>query len=145
MLIQAISAVNPDWHSLIHKTCALISGGCTENLIQINARIDALERKIEQLVDGYLSGDISKETMCALSERYKTQIQALQSRKKTMDTSKTNNDQLEDFLKEILEGKQVSKAFCQGVLDRITVYQDRHVDLTLKDLPIIFRYQDSDT
>lgn len=98
-------------------------------------------------MDCYFTGDISKEDMLAMKQRYEIQTENLRERLKKAEeqlSKKETTGQMKEALKaeveSILNGEVESEMFSKTILNRLTVFKDRHMELRLKDLPQIFYF-----
>ena len=98
-------------------------------------------------MDSYFSGDISKEDMQAMKKRYENQLDVLQQRleqaaerKQCGNEIQQMRDTIQSQVAALLRLDTESEAFCKTVLDHLTVFPDRHIELRLNDLPQIFRF-----
>lgn len=144
MLLQAMNALNLEWDAIFEKTLSIIPNDTAREIMQMQISIQSLERKLQQLIDQCLSGKFPEENTQALRVQYENQIRALQENKAELEKVTMNCHDLRSIMKEIISGNRFSKAFYQGMLDQVTVFDDRHMELRLKGLPMIFHFQDSD-
>lgn len=114
---------------------------------RLQFEIDRIWKKKEAVLDSYFSQEITKEDMVSMKSKYDEQIRGLQERqhqanlrnqeKKDMQTLKAA---IELEVKSILNGETESEVFSKILLDRLTVFKDRHIELTLNGLPQIFQF-----
>lgn len=93
-------------------------------------------------MDTYFSGQISIEEMRMMCDKYDNDLAELQERLKAVnekekagDTTSQRQDEIKKQLADIISCNPNSFVFAQNVLDKMVVYQDNHVDLTLNNLP----------
>ena len=109
---------------------------------QLRAGMDRVRRKRERLLDMYLEGEIPKEDMLAMKAAYEAQLDALRAR--LAAGTAAGPDGAEDLRQRILallSGERVSEALYKHLLDSLLVYRDKHMELRLKDLPLVFHFR----
>ena len=114
---------------------------------RLQFEIDRTQKKKEAVLDSYFSQEITKEDMISMKDKYDEQIRRLQERqrqanlrnqeKKDMQAMKAA---IESEVKSILNGETESEVFSKILLDRLTVFKDRHMELTLNGLPQVFQF-----
>lgn len=156
MLQTAIRVLRIDTTAIIDSVTALAleairagengTAACTERL---RAALDRTMQKKENMMDSFFSGDISPEEMQTMKARYERQTEELQEklrRAQVTDTERRTTEQLRAELRAevtaLLNCKRESEVFCKNILDHITVFKDRRLELRLNQLPLIFRFAD---
>lgn len=118
------------------------SGASFESPQKIDLEIEKIRKKRERVLDSYFSRQISAEDMINMKQKYEDQIASL-SQKLDMARQAAANikiDDIQDELESILSGKKESEVFYKMILHSLTVYKDRHMELRLNHLPLVFRF-----
>lgn len=126
--------------SVIRSVIAMDMGGNdAENL---RAQIKEIEDKRGELLDLYMSGDISKDEFLRARRKYDDEITELQERIDGTDRRKALgnrrdvvSDDAEKAIGEIIGGVECDGEFYRHILDRIVVHNRDHFDVYLKSLP----------
>ena len=126
--------------SVIRSVIAMDMGGNdAENLRE---RIKEIEDKRGELLDLYMSGDISKDEFLRARRKYDDEITELQERIDGTDRRKALgnrwdvvSDDAEKAIREIIGGTECDGEFYGHILDRIVVHDRDHFDVYLKSLP----------
>ena len=126
--------------SVIRSVIAMDMGGNdAENL---RAQIKEIEDKRGELLDLYMSGDISKDEFLRARRKYDDEITELQERIDGTDRRKALgnrrdvvSDDAEKAIGEIIGGVECDGEFYRHILDRIAVHDRDHFDVYLKSLP----------
>ena len=117
-----------------------------EDLRRLAGEAERIRKKKETMLDSYFSGEITNAEMQSMSRKYDTQHQALLLRRQEADRCRQENETLQGLihadLSGILKGEVENEVFCKNILERITVFQDRHMELRLERLPHVFRFTD---
>ena len=116
-----------------------------DDLHRFQVEIERLRKKKIAVLDSYFSGDITKEELEVMKQTYDQQIMEAQKRTKEAERQQKENRDFK-FLKEdmrsqvfgILNCDVESQVFYKNVLDHLTVFKDRHVELRLQRLPHVF-------
>ena len=108
----------------------------------------ALQKK-EALLDAYFSQEIPKEDMLAMKERYEQQLNGLQirledalKRKENRQDSEALRSLIQSEVMSILNGSTESEVFYKTLLQSLTVFKDRHMELRLNHLPQVFHFSE---
>ena len=126
-----------------------IHSGCSsaENTGRLQFSIESILRKKEILLNSYFSGEITKEEMLLMKSRYDGDIDHIRQRLSEIEywqRETRNTDSLRSFIESqltgILNGDIESDVFCKTILDNMTVFKDRHVELRLSSLPHVFYF-----
>lgn len=102
-----------------------------------------LQHKIEKLMDAYLGGVISSDEFSMMKKKYDEQLcskQRLLEENKEREKQKIKSADIAGRLEGILRGKIESEVFYKSILDSLTVYKSRQMELRLKHLPHVFRF-----
>ena len=98
-------------------------------------------------MDGYFSGEISKEDMQSMNRKYDCQMEELHQRWKDVELrqkenrdTKTLRSTIQSEVMDILSGKIESEVFYKSMLNSLTVFKDRHMELRLNLLSQLFRF-----
>lgn len=154
MLKTAIKSLPLDTEAVIRNVTALALDAIrfTESSTadapeRLQFELEKIQQKKEAVMDAYFSSDISKEDMRAMKKRYETQSAALQARLEKASASKLHGDgtaqlkaTIQTEVTALLNLDTESEVFCKAILDCLTVYEDRHMELRLNDLPQVFRF-----
>ena len=114
----------------------------------LTAALEQLQRKKEAVLDSYFSGEITKEEMQAMNRNYDEKKEALNRRQQEADQRKQDHTDpkilqrtLETRLSELLTMESESQVFCKSMVESLTVFKDRHMELRLQKLPHVFLFQ----
>ena len=126
--------------SVIRSVIAMDMGGNdAENLRE---RIKEIEDKRGELLDLYMSGDISKDEFLRARRKYDAEIAEWTERIDGTDRRKALgnrrdvvSDDAEKAIGEIIGGVECDGEFYRHILDRIAVHDRDHFDVYLKSLP----------
>lgn len=154
MLKTAIRSLQMDREAIArHVTTlalnALQAGeqGAGDDPERLQFEIDRIRKKKEAVLDSYFSQEITKEDMISMKSKYDEQIRGLQERKQQANLRnqekkdiQTLKAAIESEVKSILNGETESEVFSKILLDRLTVFKDRHIELTLNGLPQVFQF-----
>ena len=155
MLKTAVQSLPLDIHAVIRNVTALAMDAVRATREGVGEEPEPLQRELEQLrqkkvrvMDAYFSGDLSREEMLTMNRRYEAQAEDLRTRLEAAVEGKRCGDGLERLQKTIrsdvaalLRFERESTALCKTVLDCLTVFPDRHMELRLRDLPQVFQFQ----
>ena len=114
---------------------------------RLRFELERLQEKKESVMDIFFSGDIGKEDMLAMKRRYETQEEGFLERLKKSEEKQQNGEGLAQ-LRERIQAEVTSllyldtesEVLSKTLVDHLTVYQDRHMELYLHDLPQVFRF-----
>lgn len=153
MLKTAIRSLSMDTGRIVNEVTALALGAVLsgeENMDsarRLTYEIERIRQKKEDLVDIFLDGSISKEEMMSMSEKYDKQLKSLGSRLTGLqerENSQLKSQCLRASIREetaaLLNCEIQSDVFCKTLLDQLTVFRDRHMELRLKGLPQVFQF-----
>ena len=151
MLKTALQNLNIDRKSLIHDVTALALGAVLAGEEVTNDKpefllheMERIQKKKEKLLDSFLEGDISRDDMQAMNRRYDAQLASLRERLEKLEEGKRTPQEIRAGIQKelagLLSGEIESEAFYKHLLDGLTVYQDRHLELRLRHLPQVFLF-----
>lgn len=154
MLQTAISSLPIDTEALIRDVTALaldtILAGqkdAWEDPGQLRSEIQRTRRKKEALMDTFFEGDIPREDMQAMRRKYDARISDLQRCLEEIAgvphrDAGSMRSEIMKTVTSILNGKTESTVFHRTMLESLTVFRDRHLELRLKELPFVFRFEE---
>ena len=123
--------------------------GAGDDPKRLELDIEQIQGKKEAVMDSYFSGDIPKSDMLAMNRRYDLQIEDLLQRKLAAERRRRENRDTESLraalrseVAGILTGGIMSDVFCKTMLESLTVFHDRHMELRLRFLPMAFRFSE---
>ena len=146
MLATALGNLRLDRDVLIDQMTALVLEvirPCTapENTPQLQRQCDALQRKLEKILDAYFEGDITKEEMLSARARCDRRLSELRARLEGAHGSDIDEEVIRRNLDELLSSEDIADGLGRTILESLTVFRDRHLELRLKELPMVFRFQ----
>ena len=116
---------------------------------RLQFEINRAQKKKEAVMDSYFSGEITREDMQAMSDQYERQRNGIQRRLEEAEKRKARKLDPEGLRAEIqrdvaaiLKGDTESEVFYKTLLQSLTVFNDRHVELRLNHLPQIYHFTD---
>lgn len=154
MLKTAIKSLPMDFESIINNVTelaleAIQAGeiGTDDDPQRLRFEIQKIQQKKEVVMDSYFSQEITKEDMQVMKEKYDHQLECLHQRlmiahqrhQKQMDI-KSLRFGIRSDVTAILNMETESEVFCKTILDSLTVFKDRHMELRLNGLPQVFRF-----
>lgn len=114
---------------------------------RLRFELERLQEKKEAVMDAFFSGDIGKEDMLAMKRRYESQAEDFAERLKKAEEKQRSGEGLSQLRESIqaevtalLHLDTESEVLGKMLVDHLTVYQDRHMELHLHDLPQVFRF-----
>lgn len=120
------------------------SGG---NLKQLDTQIRRIRQKKEAVLDSCFSGEIPKTDLLAMNRKYDGQLEALEKQKAELERRQqetgagtSRESEITAALTAILTGALESEVFCKTIIESLTVFRDRHMELRLKALPQVFHF-----
>ena len=154
MVKMAIKSLPMDFQAMIlHVTdlaldaIRVVECGQQEDLRRLQHEIHRLQRKKIAVMDSYFSGVIPREDMHAMNGFYDAQLEQLRHRQNEAELQqgdtpdlKTLGESMQHEVAAILYGETESEIFCKNMVDNLTVFQDRHVELRLALLPQVFHF-----
>lgn len=154
MLKTALTNLKINRDAIIRNVTALAidvisAGECLmgDDPERLTLEAEHIRKKREAVLDSYFSREISREDMQIMTQEYEAQIASLQSRIHRVNAQKAENPDLtsikasiEDLLWDLLDGKKESELLYRTILGDITVFRDRHMELRLNRLSLVFRF-----
>lgn len=121
----------------------------TEDPVRLETEMAQIRRKKEVAMDACFSGQITMEDLNVMQQRYTQQLKQLELRQekaRQLHAAGQNVEQrkgeITAQLQSILCLETVSDVFCKSVLERLTVWKDRHMELRLQHLSQVFCFTD---
>ena len=118
-----------------------------DNAERLQQELNWIQQKKEAAMDAYFSREISKEDMLTMTGKYEQQLNNLrQQLEKTEERKEKNQDlaarrhAIQSVVRAILDGETESEVFCKTLLESLTVFKDRHLELRLNWLPHVFHF-----
>lgn len=154
MLKTAVNRLQFDKEAVVRNVTALAvsailagEAGVTDDPNRLRYEIRRVKQKKEAVMDSFFDGDITKEDMQTMNQRYENRLASLQERltrtelalQEERDTASLNSA-LQNQIRSILCGETESTVFVKTILRDLTVFQDRHMELRLNHLPHVFRF-----
>ena len=154
MLKTAVRSLAMDRGTIIHNVAdlavdAILSdrNGSGDRAQQLLAEIQRTRSKKEAMLDSYFSREITRADMLTMNEKYDTRIEellklledALRRQQDACDPESLLRD-IQDAVSGVLSGEIDSEVFWKNILDQLTVFQDRHMELRLRYLPQVFHF-----
>ena len=153
MLKIAVRSLLLDTKPIMNNVTALVldaiqagESGVPDASERLRFELDRLKQKKEAVMDHYFSGDISKEDMLTMKKRYEDQEQSFRERLEKAEVKQQgrNTAQLKQDIQtevtDLLNYQVESEVLSKTLLHSLTVFQDKHMELRLKDLPMVFRF-----
>lgn len=113
----------------------------TQTSYALNHMIDNIRRKKKVMLDGYFSGEITREEMLEVKSDYDFQIQKLTERTKELESCKmTNKNAIARFLEDLLSGKTENESLYKNILGSLTVNEDGEIIIKLSNLSHIYHF-----
>jgi hypothetical protein len=156
MFRAALMSLPMEEASIIHNVTELAleaiqdgETGAGDDPKRLELDIEQIQGKKEAVMDSYFSGEIPKSDMQAMNRRYDLQIEDLLQRKLAAERRRRENRDtkslraaLRSEVAGILTGGIMSDVFCKTMLESLTVFHDRHMELRLRFLPMAFRFSE---
>jgi hypothetical protein len=154
MLKTAIRSLPMDAKAIINNVTSLVLEviqdgeiGTGDDPQRLVFELERVQQKKEAVMDSYFSGEITKEDMQAMNRKYDRQMENLYRRKKEAEFRQNANRDSKELrtviqaeVSDILNGEIESEVFCKTMLDSLTVFKDRHMELRLRFLPQVFQF-----
>ncbi len=152
MLKLAVRSLSMEARPIIDNVTALameaIHAGDSRNTDdpeRLRFELERLQQKKEAVLDHYFSGDISKDDMQTMKERYENQIKSYRERLGKSETQQGNDgdttllkQEIQAEISALLDYRVESEVLSKTLLKDLTVFPDKHLELRLKDLPMVF-------
>jgi len=156
MLKTALNALQMDRKAFVRNVTALAldaiqSGqqGAADNREHLQSEIRRIQKKKEAVLDSYFSREISREDMLLINRKYDDHLEDLRKRQKEAEQCCREKqdmvcfrETIESEIGDILSLKKESQVFCKTMVDSLTVFKDRHMELRLKGIPHVFQFTD---
>ena len=115
-----------------------------DNPAHLRAEIERTEYKKERIYDDYFNNSISKDDMQFLLKRSDATLDVLQDRlvKAQAAENNFNKEDIKSKVTALLNGEVDNDAFYRTILEKITVYRDRHIELKLNHLTQVFHFKE---
>lgn len=117
----------------------------TDDPERLRFELDRLQQKKEAVLDHYFSGDISKNDMQAMKKRYEDQIKSHRERLEKAEAQQGNigdtvllKQEIQAEISALLDYRVESEVLSKTLLKDLTVFPDKHLELRLNDLPMVF-------
>lgn len=152
MLKTAIANLDMDRNAMAGEVTALVLQAVRAGERQTRDRPECLHRELERirrkkelLLDRFLDGEISGDDMQAMNRKYDALLDDLRARIRSLEETGPdpweNENALRQELLALLNGDAESEVFFKHLLEQLTVFKDRHLELRLKHLPTVFRFR----
>lgn len=151
MLKFAVRSLSLDVKPIIDNITSLALGAIqagengTDEPERLRFELERLQHKKEAVMDHYFSGDISNEDMQAMKRRYEDQEQSFRERLEKAEVKQQQGNvtaQLKQAIQaevtDLLNFQVESEVLSKTLLNSLTVFQDKHMELRLNDLPMVF-------
>lgn len=154
MLKTAIKSLPMDFNAVVRNVTelaleAVLTGqtAARDDPDRLRQDLDRVQQKKEAVMDAYFSREISKEDMMAFTAKYEQQLTDLRKRMEEAVKRKENKQDsaalritFQSEITAILNGEIESEVFYKTLLQSLTVFKDRHMELRLNWLPQIFQF-----
>ena len=117
----------------------VVPEGEKESPEKLLREIAGTEQKKHAMLDSFFAGDISREEMLAMKEKYESHIKILHNRLHHVRIPECENE-IKDFLRSILCGQTESPVLYKNLIRDLTVFKDKHMELRIQYLPHIFHF-----
>ena len=154
MLKTAVLSLPTDFETVTRNVTelaleAILAGQTTsrDDPHRLQKELDRAQQKKEAVMDAYFSHDISKEDMVAFLSKYEQQQNILRQRLKaalnqteSWQDSSVLRSKIQAEITSILYGEADNELFYKTLLQDLTVFKDRHMELRLNWLPQVFHF-----
>lgn len=127
-----------DLISIIKSAIAADSRGTDPE--KLEWQIKRIEEKRGELIDLYISGDITRDEFVAARSRCSHEIAELQSGIGSMDKQKEIFEKQQAVINELVDGIEYEDDFYKEILDKMVVNDKGQIDVYLKGLPLKWSY-----
>lgn len=155
MLKTAVRSLHLDTDAIVRNVTAIAlesiregQTGIEDDPIRLQTELERICRKKEAALDSCFSGEITKEDMQLLNRRYDRQLEVLRQRQQEARLRREEHRDLSSLgtaitseLEGILRGEIDSDMFSRNLLESITVFKDRHMELRLCHLHQLFWFE----
>lgn len=149
-LTEAIKSIpmDFDWiiRNLIRLLNTVITDGREEDAQKLQNQILQIEKKKEAILDGFASGDISREELQHMKAMYDERLIPLKEKLLTCSTeNKMTRDQilseLEKHIRPIVNCERIAEALFKALPEKIVIQKDGSFQIKLKHIPQIWHFQ----
>ena len=154
MLKTAVRSLSVDFEAVICNVTELAldavladQSTARDDPDRLQQELTRILQKKEAVMDAYFSREISKEEMVSFTGKYKKQQNNLQKRLEEAENRKNSGQdssalrrKIHSEVTAILTGETESEAFYKTILESLTVFKDRHMELRLNWLPQVFHF-----
>jgi len=151
MLKIALTNLSMDTASILEHISMLVfntvqdsNRNTLDDPIRLHREIMRIKKKIETALDCFFAGEISKTDMQAMKETYEKQIESLEQR---IQIQQERKEKKADYLtiysaaESVLKCETESVIFLKCILDKLVIYKNHHIKLTLCSLPHKFLFE----
>lgn len=154
MVKQAVSTLKIDRQWMIDNvtklaTNAILASEQTnlDSEERLENAIKKVQKKRTKVMDTFFAEEITKEEMRMMTDKYDTELSDLQSRLEAVrkqqtlryDISQLSGD-IRKEITSIVKGETASEAFYKNLLDHMTVYPDKRVEICFNLIPYKWTY-----
>ena len=114
----------------------------TDSAERLESEISQIMKKKEAVLDAFFSGNITKDEMRMMNERYDRELAELNSRMDVVKAGQrivygtsTLRDDVRKQVASIISGDRGSEVFLKNVLDHMVVFRDKRIEVCLHLLP----------
>ena len=142
MLRQALRSLQLDTEAIVCRfTCWILEVGEEDTTDRLQQKIERIQNKKAAMMDSYFSGEITKEEMLTMKQKYHAQMANLQNRLQKVTAPKPEYaDLIRSEINAVISGTASTEAIYKVLLKELTVYKDKHVELKLKHLSQVFYF-----
>ena len=154
MLQTAIRSLPMDFETVIRNVTdlaleAILTGqtAARDDPHRLRQELDRVQQKKEAVMDAYFSREIPMEDMVSFTAKYEQQRNNLRKRLEEAEKRKDKRQdsgalrlQIQSEVTAILNGRTESEAFYKNLLQNLTVFKDRHMELRMNWLPQVFYF-----
>jgi len=152
MLKTAIRSLPVDFDAVIRNVTELAleviladQTAARDDPDRLRQELERTQQKKEAVMDAYFSKEISREDMQSMTGKYEAQLSSIGQRLEEAIQRKENNQdsqglrwKIQEKVTAILNGDIDSEVFYKVLLQSLTVFKDRHMELRLNWLPQVF-------
>ncbi len=154
MLRTAIRSLPMDFEAVIRNVTdlaleAILTGqtAARDDSNRLRQELDRVQQKKETVMDAYFSREISIEDMVSFTAKYEQQLNNIRKRLEEAEKRKDKRQDSEELrlriqseVTAILNGETESEVFYKNLLQNLTVFKDRHMELRLNRLPQVIYF-----
>ncbi len=140
-----ISADLPDGIKVCPKGAAVDTTGTDSE--KLKSQIKTIQEKHTNLIDLYISGDITRDEFSAARAKCENEIAELKSVIDSIDKQKEMIEKLQelvteitDAMNELVNGVEYEDDFYKEILDKMVILDKDNIDVYLKLLPLKWSY-----